>query len=260
MSTSLQERRTVDHLYTSHMRGFVARSLSELILLVFPLLFELLLCCWMWPLQAINGQKQILKQWTTWPCSDSPKFWPIQIGFMSQQQKNTWNYLFANRIQATFGGGLKWDSNQISISSGLLRHNTAHNGDIKSKASEAHQCGCAESKLHHWVCLAWRGSCHDSTTVWRGRWWNSIFHGATHADSSVMSGHTNPIRLSAQSVLKTWFESERSLKDPLAFSHLLNVGWILAVWIKGDETVFFKLALFLFPLNSLLRLSTESKK
>lgn len=146
------------------------------------------------------------------------------------------------------------------ISSGLLRHNTAHNGDIKSKASEAHQCGCAESKLHHWVCLAWRGSCHDSTTVWRGRWWNSIFHGATHADSSVMSGHTNPIRLSAQSVLKTWFESERSLKDPLAFSHLLNVGWILAVWIKGDETVFFKLALFLFPLNSLLRLSTESKK
>ncbi len=47
----------------------------------------------------------------------SPKyiFWHIQIDFRkSGHQKTTWNSIFANRIQATFGGGLKCDSNLIS--------------------------------------------------------------------------------------------------------------------------------------------------
>ncbi len=39
---------------------------------------------------------------------------PAQFSFLAGQQKNTWNAIFTNRIQTTFGDGLKYDSNWIS--------------------------------------------------------------------------------------------------------------------------------------------------
>ncbi len=96
----------------------------------------------------------------------------------SGQQKTKWNVFFANRIQATLGGGLKCDSNQISADASqsqiskclLLTRNVTHNDNIKSRATEVHQSGWAEPTL----LLAERGHRErPSVIVWRARWWIS---------------------------------------------------------------------------------------
>ncbi len=91
-----------------------------------------------------------------WDCQPISVFWHVQIvSRLIFRKKGLWNAIFANRIQAAFGVGMKRDSNRIytdasqsgcsghsnRISKCLLRHSQNDNDDIKSRVPEVHQSG-----------------------------------------------------------------------------------------------------------------------
>ncbi len=119
-------------------------------------------------------------------------FWHIQIDFRKSGQQ----IFFANQIQATFGGGLKCNSNGITADawrrewtskcfSRHSQHDTQRQRQIQSDGGASERLSRIHAATSRAVCRA--SSAYVVTNAY-------IVTTVTHAGRLVMSGYTNPIR------------------------------------------------------------------